>query len=45
MNTNDKKYTFNDLLEIMKVLRSDNGCPWDKAQDHQSIKYALLEEA
>ncbi len=45
MNTNDKKYTFNDLLEIMKVLRSDHGCPWDKAQDHQSIKYALLEEA
>lgn len=45
MNTNDKKYTFNDLLEIMRVLRSDNGCPWDKAQDHQSIKYALLEEA
>ena len=45
MNSNDKKYTFDDLLEIMKVLRSDNGCPWDKAQDHQSIKYALLEEA
>ena len=45
MNTNEKKYTLNDLLEIMKVLRSDNGCPWDKAQDHQSIKYALLEEA
>ncbi len=40
-----KKYTFNDLLEIMRVLRSENGCPWDKAQDHQSIKYALLEEA
>ena len=45
MNTNEKKYTLNDLLEIMNVLRSDNGCPWDKAQDHQSIKYALLEEA
>ena len=45
MNTNDKKYTFDDLLEIMRVLRGENGCPWDKAQDHQSIKYALLEEA
>lgn len=45
MNANDKKYTFDDLLEIMKVLRSENGCDWDKAQDHQSIKYALLEEA
>ena len=40
-----KKYTFDDLLEIMKVLRGENGCQWDKAQDHQSIKYALLEEA
>ena len=46
MNTNEKKkYTFDDLLEIMRVLRGENGCPWDKAQDHQSIKYALLEEA
>ncbi len=45
MNTNDKKYTFDDLLKIMKILRSENGCPWDRAQDHQSIKYALLEEA
>ncbi len=45
MSTNDKKYTFDDLLEIMRVLRSDNGCDWDRAQDHQSIKYALLEEA
>ncbi len=41
----NKKYTFDDLLEIMKILRGENGCPWDKAQDHQSIKYALLEEA
>lgn len=41
----NKKYTFDDLLKIMKILRGENGCPWDKAQDHQSIKYALLEEA
>ncbi len=41
----NKKYTFDDLLRIMKILRGENGCPWDKAQDHQSIKYALLEEA
>lgn len=45
MNTAKKNYTFDDLLNIMKVLRGENGCPWDKAQDHQSIKYALLEEA
>ncbi len=45
MKNAEKKYTFNDLLEIMKVLRDENGCPWDRAQNHQSIKYALLEEA
>ncbi len=45
MKNTEKNYTFNDLLEIMKVLRGENGCPWDRAQDHQSIKYALLEEA
>ena len=45
MNSSKKTYTFDDLIDIMKVLRGDNGCPWDKVQDHQSIKYALLEEA
>lgn len=45
MENSKKTYTFSDLIDIMKVLRGDNGCPWDRAQDHQSIKYALLEEA
>ena len=45
MNFSKNNYTFDDLIDIMKVLRGENGCPWDKAQDHQSIKYALLEEA
>ena len=45
MKISKENYTFNDLIEIMKVLRGENGCPWDKAQDHQSIKYAMLEEA
>lgn len=45
MSANEKRYSFEDLLEIMKVLRGENGCPWDRTQDHQSIKYALLEEA
>lgn len=40
-----KDYTFDDLIDIMKMLRGDNGCPWDKEQTHQSIKYCLLEEA
>lgn len=45
MKKPEKTYTFSDLIDIMKVLRGENGCPWDKAQNHQSIKYALLEEA
>ncbi len=45
MENSKKIYTFSDLIDIMRVLRGENGCPWDKAQSHQSIKYALLEEA
>ncbi len=45
MENSKKIYTFSDLIDIMRVLRSENGCPWDRAQNHQSIKYALLEEA
>ena len=25
-------YKFEDLIEIMKLLRAPNGCPWDKEQ-------------
>lgn len=45
MNFSKKDYTFNDLIDIMKILRGEGGCPWDRAQTHQSIKYCLLEEA
>ena len=40
----DKKYTIEDLLEIMRILRSENGCPWDKVQTHDSIKKSMIEE-
>lgn len=33
------------LVEIMAILRGPEGCPWDKAQDHQSLKRYFLEEA
>lgn len=38
------KYTIEDLLEIMRILRSENGCPWDRVQTHESIKKSLIEE-
>ncbi|WP_027882152.1 MazG family protein [Meiothermus rufus] len=33
------------LLEVMRRLRGPGGCPWDKAQTHQSLRPYLLEEA
>jgi len=38
-------YRMEDLLEIMAFLRSDQGCPWDRVQTHESIRKNLLEEA
>ena len=40
-----KKYTFEDLREIMRTLRSENGCPWDRRQTHESLIPCLEEEA
>lgn len=36
---------FYDLVDIMGILRSDNGCPWDKEQTHESLKKSLIEES
>jgi len=36
---------FSRLVEIMAMLRGENGCPWDIAQDHKSLRQHLLEEA
>lgn len=41
----DKKYTYEELLDIIKTLRSENGCPWDKVQTHESLKPCMMEEA
>ena len=39
-----KHYDFADLAAIMRILRSENGCPWDREQDHHSIRSSLIEE-
>jgi len=36
---------FFELVEIMAHLRSPRGCPWDREQDHRSLRRCLLEEA
>lgn len=41
----DKKYTYEEFLDIIKTLRSENGCPWDKVQTHESLKPCMMEEA
>ncbi len=38
-------YTIEDLLTIIRLLRGEGGCPWDREQTHASIRKNLLEEA
>ncbi len=40
-----KEYGFDDLCTIMRILRSNNGCAWDKEQTHESIRKNFIEEA
>ncbi len=44
MDLNKEQYTIDDLFEILTILRSENGCPWDKVQTHQSLKKNMIEE-
>lgn len=38
------RYDIGDLLRVMELLRSPEGCPWDKEQDHHSIRKDFIEE-
>lgn len=37
--------SFVELVELVAQLRAEDGCPWDRAQDHLSLRPYLLEEA
>lgn len=39
-----EKYTYEEFLNIIETLRSENGCPWDREQTHDSLKVNLIEE-
>ena len=39
-----ESYTFKELKEIIAVLRSEQGCPWDRAQTHESLRKSLQDE-
>lgn len=40
-----KRFDYDDLLGIMRLLRAPGGCPWDRAQTHGSIRANMIEEA
>ncbi len=40
-----KFYLLGDMVSFMSQLRSPEGCPWDRQQDHYSLRRYLLEEA
>ncbi len=40
-----KKYTYEEFLEIIRTLRGENGCPWDREQTHMSLRPCMMEEA
>lgn len=42
---NKRRYSFSDLCQIMSILRAKNGCPWDIAQTHETIRENLIEES
>ena len=45
MDINKGRYTFEDFRNIIEILRSENGCPWDRTQTHESIRKNLIEES
>ncbi|MCL2140233.1 MAG: nucleoside triphosphate pyrophosphohydrolase [Dehalococcoidia bacterium] len=36
---------FESLVQVVASLRGPNGCPWDRAQTHESLREHLLEES
>jgi uncharacterized protein YabN with tetrapyrrole methylase and pyrophosphatase domain len=39
-----RRSALDDLLRIMARLRSPTGCPWDREQDHKSLRWHAVEE-
>jgi len=42
---NKEHYGIDELKAVVAYLRSENGCPWDKVQTHESTRANLIEEA
>lgn len=41
---NKDRFDFDDLCDVMEILRAPGGCPWDIEQDHKSIRENFIEE-
>jgi tetrapyrrole methylase family protein/MazG family protein len=39
------RYDFDDLADVMRTLRSPEGCPWDREQSLETLKAYCIEEA
>lgn len=39
-----KSPAINDLLAVMAKLRSPEGCPWDREQNHMTLRFHAIEE-
>ena len=37
-------YSMEDLIDIVRILRTPGGCPWDAEQTHESIRKDFIEE-
>ena len=40
-----RKFFMPDLVNVMTTLRSQDGCPWDREQTHESLRRYLIEES
>lgn len=40
-----QKHNIEELLEVVEILRSENGCEWDRAQTHETLKRCLRDES
>jgi uncharacterized protein YabN with tetrapyrrole methylase and pyrophosphatase domain len=43
--TTTKRTGIDELIRIMARLRSPTGCPWDREQNHRSLRWHAVEEA
>ncbi|HBV86579.1 MAG TPA: nucleoside triphosphate pyrophosphohydrolase [Desulfosporosinus sp.] len=45
LQPNSDVISFNKLTKVMKTLRSEGGCAWDREQTHDTLKKYLIEES